>query len=449
MKNDTSSYLISGAKVTVHYFEVPLDHSGRDAGTITICVREMTVVNKKYAAPLLYLNGGPGMECTKPNDYLAWMKCALNYHSKLFLMDQRGTGNSCPITTDNLSKQGSPQQQADYLCHFRADSIVKDAEIIRKRLLQGNDEWGGRWSLLGQSFGGFCILTYLSLHPEGIFEAYVTGGIPPCIDNVCCAEQLYRVLFLRVRAQNQKYYARFPGDVERIGNIIKYLAAQPNGGLQLRDGTLLTPRLFQVLGMTGLGGLGGFEVLHHLVEQAFDQYGNLTPTFIKSVTYYIPFDSNPLYALLHEAIYCQGGVASAWAAERVRQAEFRAEFDALSAAQEGRPVLFTGEMIFPWMFEDLAGLRSIREAAECVAQSTSWSKLYDINMLNNTKVPVAAVIYHDDMFVECKFSLETIQHIQGAKQWVTNEFMHSGLRDDGFRILDRLIALNRDYVPNF
>eukprot|EP01024_Parvocaulis_polyphysoides_P070187 TRINITY_DN8643_c0_g2_i1.p2 TRINITY_DN8643_c0_g2~~TRINITY_DN8643_c0_g2_i1.p2 ORF type:complete len:202 (-),score=23.82 TRINITY_DN8643_c0_g2_i1:369-974(-) len=201
--------------------------------------------------------------------------------------------------------------------------------------------------------------------------------------------------------------------------------------------------------MTGLGGLGGFEVLHHLVEQAFDQYGNLTPTFIKSVTYYIPFDSNPLYALLHEAIYCQGGVASAWAAERVRQAEFRAEFDALSAAQEGRPVLFTGEMIFPWMFEDLAGLRSIREAAECVAQSTSWSKLYDINMLNNTKVPVAAVIYHDDMFVECKFSLETIQHIQGAKQWVTNEFMHSGLRDDGFRILDRLIALNRDYVPNF
>lgn len=30
------------------------------------------------------------------------------------------------------------------------------------------------------------------------------------------------------------------------------------------------------------------------------------------------WDSNPLYALLHEAIYCQGGQASAWAAHRVR-----------------------------------------------------------------------------------------------------------------------------------
>ena len=30
------------------------------------------------------------------------------------------------------------------------------------------------------------------------------------------------------------------------------------------------------------------------------------------------WDTNPLYALLHEAIYCQGGQAAAWAAHRVR-----------------------------------------------------------------------------------------------------------------------------------
>lgn len=33
----------------------------------------------------------------------------------------------------------------------RADSIVRDAELIRRAVVSG-----GRWSILGQSFGGFC-----------------------------------------------------------------------------------------------------------------------------------------------------------------------------------------------------------------------------------------------------------------------------------------------------
>jgi hypothetical protein len=60
-------------------------------------------------------------------------------------------------------------------CNNRADSIVADAELVRKALLavpassasgsgSGSD---GRWSILGQSFGGFCALTYLSMAPQG------------------------------------------------------------------------------------------------------------------------------------------------------------------------------------------------------------------------------------------------------------------------------------------
>jgi hypothetical protein len=50
-------------------------------------------------------------------------------------------------------------------------------------------------------------------------------------------------------------------------------------------------------------------------------------------------DTNPLYAVLHEAIYCQGE-ASRWAAQRVLLEDPRlaAEFDAVGAAEEGRPV---------------------------------------------------------------------------------------------------------------
>lgn len=82
------------------------------------------------------------------------------------MLDQRGTGRSTPVG-DPVGE--TPQQQADYLKHFRADSIVRDAELVREAL------GGDKWSVTGQSFGGFCTLSYLSLAPEGLREAFFTG----------------------------------------------------------------------------------------------------------------------------------------------------------------------------------------------------------------------------------------------------------------------------------
>ena len=76
----------------------------------------------------------------------------------------------------------------------------------------------------------------------GLTEVMLTGGLPPCIDSPCAAEEAYRHLFPRVLAQNRKYYKRFPGDVARAQAIVTYLAAQPDGGLRLANGDLLTPR---------------------------------------------------------------------------------------------------------------------------------------------------------------------------------------------------------------
>ncbi|MGO8659094.1 proline iminopeptidase, partial [Rhizobium ruizarguesonis] len=61
---------------------------------------------------------------------------------------------------------------ADYLSLFRADSIVADCEHLRKVVFGG-----GRWQTLGQSYGGFLTLTYLSKAPEGLSACYVTGGL--------------------------------------------------------------------------------------------------------------------------------------------------------------------------------------------------------------------------------------------------------------------------------
>ena len=55
----------------------------------------------------------------------------------MLLLDQRGTGRSTPATRQTLARLGSAQAQADYLAHFRADSIVLDAELIRRELTDG------------------------------------------------------------------------------------------------------------------------------------------------------------------------------------------------------------------------------------------------------------------------------------------------------------------------
>ena len=46
------------------------------------------------------------------------------------MLDQRGTGRSTPVGT---LPGHEPAEQADYLTHFRADAIVRDAERIRAR----------------------------------------------------------------------------------------------------------------------------------------------------------------------------------------------------------------------------------------------------------------------------------------------------------------------------
>ena len=146
------------------------------------------------------------------------------------------------------------------------------------------------------------------------------------------------------------------------------------------------------------------------------------------------FETNPLFALLHEALYCQQE-ASRWSAERVRASY--PEFE-LSAE---RPVYFTGEMIYPWMFDDYERLRPLKEAAEILAHDPAWPRLYDPAVLHTNTVPAAAAIYYNDMYVERRYSEETAQTIQGLKVWITNEYEHNGLRAEGEIVLGRLLGL--------
>ncbi|WP_428619419.1 alpha/beta fold hydrolase, partial [Shewanella sp.] len=169
----SDSQRLAGIHCIKHYFSLPLDHSASDGEKLTIFARELVAPeHRERKLPyLVYFQGGPGFGAIRPAANGGWIKRALQEY-RVLLLDQRGTGRSSPINYASLAHLDS-QAQADYLSHFRADSIIQDAELIRAQLI--GDE---KWSILGQSFGGFCVLKYLNDAPQGLSEAYITGGIP-------------------------------------------------------------------------------------------------------------------------------------------------------------------------------------------------------------------------------------------------------------------------------
>jgi pimeloyl-ACP methyl ester carboxylesterase len=425
-----SSYRQPGTVLTERTFRVPLDHGAPDGAQIDIFAREI-VATEATAAELpwlVFLQGGPGFGAHRPVGRDNWLDRALRDY-RVLLLDQRGTGRSTPANRKTLTGLGSPAAQAGYLSHFRADSIVADAELIRGQVTGGKP-----WSVLGQSFGGFCTVTYLSTAPDGLREAFLTGGLPGLDTS---ADDVYRQTYPAVAAKNLAHYERYPQDVERARDIARTLAGAP---ARMPAGTLLTVEAFQSLGLL-LGSGTGSHALHYLIEDPFAG-SELNDDFLHHAESLLSFASAPLYAVLHEACYAQGA-ATRWSAQRIRS-EF-AEFDAARSLDGDAPIMFTGEMIYPWMFENDPMLAPLADAAEALAQRDGWPPLYDAERLRENNVPAAAAVYFNDMYVPRELSLRTAAAIRGLRPWVTSEFEHDGLRATT-RVLDRLIGMVRGDV---
>ncbi|MFE2251870.1 alpha/beta fold hydrolase [Streptomyces lavendulae] len=433
----TTSYRQPGVVLTDHHFTVPLDHDDPGGERIGLYAREVVATGRDpEALPwLLYLEGGPGFGARRFTGRQAWLERALRDY-RVLLLDQRGTGRSTPANRQTLPLRGTPGRQAEYLSHFRADAIVRDCEAIRPALTGG-----APWTVLGQSFGGFCTTHYLTAAPEGLRTALITGGLPSL---TATADEVYAAALPRVERKNLAHYARYPMDVERARRIAAHLAEHPT---TLPGGHRLTPEAFQSLGIL-LGTGDGSHQLHYLLEDAFVRTPaghTLSDAFLEGVRQQLSFAGHPLYALLHEAIYAQDPAApTGWAAERVRAAHPR--FDAAGALAGDGPLLFTGESIHPWHFTTDPALEPLRETAELLAARTGWTPLYDPARLAANEVPVAAAVYHDDMYVDTAHSLETARTVRGLRTWVTDEFEHDGVRAGGPRVLDRLLALVHDDV---
>ena len=399
-----------GLVLVEHELEVPLDHSRPDGERITVFAREVAEPEGREKPFLVYFQGGPGYEAPRPTGSPigpGWLERALQ-DFRVLMLDQRGTGRSTPIGT---LPGRSPQERAEYLAHFRADAIVRDAEALRQAL--GVD----RWSVLGQSFGGLCVTTYLSLAPEGLREALITGGVPPLGERI---DDVYRATYATVAERTRRYFERYPGDRARLQAVADRLDGEE---LRLPSGDRLTVRRLRALGHV-LGMSDGAEELHAILELPPE-----SPAFGHDLEAAQLFARNPLYAILHEACWADGG-RTRWAAER------------LLPDPNGGPDAFTGEHVFPWMFEEIGALAPLREAAFLLAER-EWPRLYDPERLAANEVPAAAAVYAHDMYVDRALSEETASHVRGLRTWLTSEYEHNGLRADGGRILGRLLDLAR------
>ncbi len=409
------------------FFEVPLNYEQPNGPKLQVFGREVVAAAMDSNEKLpwaIFFQGGPGFASPRPSTKSGWLGELLKGH-RVLLLDQRGNGLSTKVLPQSLSGCANAQAQAEYLTHFRADNIVRDAEAIRLVLLPAGAQWVG----LGQSYGGFVLLTYLSFYPEGLAKVLITGGVA-CVKRRI--DENYRLTYGKVVEKNRQFYERYPEDDAIIRNVLRALEKTP----LLPSGRPLTARRFQQLGLD-FGMSGSYERLHYLLEEAFigGRHGpELSYTFLAACDRQLPYETNPIFCILHESIYAEG-YATRWAAERLRS-----EFPAVKIVPEQR-LIFTGEMISPTMLEDYPVLQALRECAEILAEKCDWGQLYDLDQLARNQVPVAAVSYHGDMYVPIEWSEETARHIPHFSQWITNEWEHNGLGLDGPRIVARLLEM--------
>ena len=396
--------------VDEHILTLPLVWGdAEDERTIDVFAAVVTRDGGEDLPYLVFLQGGPGHEAPRPfhsPSTPAWMDAALA-HYRLVLLDQRGTGRSTPVGDRDLAR--GAEAVAEHLTHLRADAIVRDCEAIREHL------GAETWSVLGQSFGGFTTLAYLSTDAASLEHVYITGGLST-VDRT--PDEVYALCYDKMRAASEAYYRRFPEHRERMRALVALANA---GGLVLPDGEVVSRSRLRSIG-SALGTNDGWQTLWALLE--LDPASN---AFRHDLVAAIPYDArNPLYYVFHESSYASGH-ATRWSAERTEPADFAAD-----------PTLFTGEHIRREWAESVPGLKPWRDVADILAEH-EWPRVYDAEAIAASGASGAAAVYVNDVYVPLEFSMETAALMPEVMTWVTSEHEHNGLRSGP--VLERLIDL--------
>lgn len=402
--------------------ELPLDHLHPQIGRIQVFAREIFYKGNEKAEVFVYLQGGPGFAAPLSMQDSPCIKILLKNY-RVILFDQRGTGKSSKIGPETCQKYLKPKELAQYFSYFRADQIVYDLEYFRESVFKVK-----KWFLLAQSYGGFISFTYLSYFPNSIKGAILCGGIPPLLENN--VSKIYDRLTDNIYKRNLEFYKKYPKDIQKVKKIVSLLLKKP---YLLPDGGLFTYERFLDIG-SFLGATGGIETLHYFIEDPFiDQKENgISYIFVRSCIDRISFETNPIYAVLHESIYCNGN-SSNWAADQNINAKRIFSTDASK-------ICFYGETIRKSMFDQYRMLQPFKKVAEIIAQKSDWGKIYEPAQLSQNKVPVEAIAYQTDYFVDFEFSKQVSKEVPNIKIWNHPHWQHDSLRTHGVEVITKLLG---------
>lgn len=435
----------------------------------------------------VYLCGGPGEE--NPPDRIPELNrhyLGKGFEDCIVYPDYRGTGQSVeirgcdgkpdpdctkfmrllrpqdhPNNTDTDLTNDEVVSMTRLLTLFRQDYIVRDLEAIRQCLLISGLR-NNKWDLVGQSFGGWISLSYLSYYPEGINTSSITAGLAPIGKS---PDEIYSALFKVVRERNEEYYAEYPEDIERVKAIVIHLIAgssRHEAGFPLPSGGRLGPRRFLCIGRL-LGSRPRWKDLHRLIDvmdNDFSTAGRLTDTTLRLYEEIDTWrlDKRPLYYLLHEAMYCRKGETSNWSASRValkfpafRWAQHNSTWEmelihTCSLLEHDGKVYFSGEMVYPFLMYEYKSLRPLEKVAEALAAHKWTFDPYHDTLMHN-KINVAALSYLGDMHVHTPFAEDTAGMVAGMEHEVLDKssdgllLEHGAIRSQPLDILPKIHKL--------
>jgi len=105
-------------------------------------------------------------------------------------------------------------------------------------------------------------------------------------------------------------------------------------------------------------------------------------------------------------------------------------------------------------YAELSGL-GMKALANILARKKDWTPLYDEIAMKLALGPggtskAAAAVYYDDMYVDfdacTKVTKGSEAPLRNCKVYITNEYQHSGLRDDGATIFSKILGMAKGTV---
>ncbi len=271
-----SEYYVPGLHIEDRSIKVPLDWTGHEPGhgfdgeSISLFYRVVTAPEHVHDdLPLLvFLQGGPGGSGPRPLGPSSdgWIEEAIK-HFRVVLPDQRGTGRSSRV---DYACDGGHGWRRQGRCRVLSVSSPIRSFVTSNICVAPNS--AAQWVTLGQSYGGFLTLTYLSLFPQGVIASFTTGGIPHVPAD---ATDVYRHTFPRMARKTAQFYSvtRSMSSVRpSVADILQSRKRRIAERRSAHRGTL--PMLGSDFGMKP-----SFERVHWILDQAFlDGDGSASPS---------------------------------------------------------------------------------------------------------------------------------------------------------------------------